>query len=824
MRRFLVLGVVSLLLGNLTIKGQTIFGEEQIISTDANGAVSVYTADLDGDGDKDVLSASEFDDKIAWYKNDGSGNFSTEIIISIDAQSVQSVYATDLDSDGDIDVLSASEFDKKLAWYENDGMGNFEEKIIVQTNPMSSKLVYAADLDGDGDMDIISGRGNRIEWYENDGAGQFSGEILIASNAMGLSSIFSADLDNDGDVDVLSSSSNDDKIAWYENDGNGDFSINIIISANADGATSVYAQDLDGDGDIDVLSASSWDDKVAWYENDGNGNFGEEIIISTDVSGAISVFAADLDEDGDIDALSAFFNEYKIAWYENDGSGNFSEEIIISANAWNANCVYAEDLDGDGDMDVLSASYTDDKIAWYENTLEDILVNSFVFQDINKNGLYEINEPQLANQKLIFLPSSKYLFSNSEGNTPFFIRSGEYQLTYEPNLLWEITTSPDTYDVTVTENAELPIYYFGFKPTRTLTKVEPNINSSPTRCSREATYWLHYSNTGTTLANGTITLEVDKRMGFISFNPEPDLIEEQTLTWNFTNLNPSFENKIELQFQMPDFNSIGEILKTQASLQLFNENEELIYSKSIDYNSEVLCSYDPNDKLVRSNLLGQSETAYISDTLLYTIRFQNTGNDVAFNIRIEDILDKKLDWTTFHPITASHGYRSELNRETGLVTFYFDDIMLPDSTSNESESHGFVLFGIASLPDIGDKTEVENTASIFFDFNPPIITNTVSTVLIELDDVGVETLEGKYAINVYPNPFSDYTMIEVEGLPQGDYRLEVLDILGRKVQILTLENGKARLERGKLESGVYFFRALEKGNLEEIGGGKVLVE
>ncbi|MFK7905150.1 MAG: T9SS type A sorting domain-containing protein, partial [Chitinophagales bacterium] len=233
------------------------------------------------------------------------------------------------------------------------------------------------------------------------------------------------------------------------------------------------------------------------------------------------------------------------------------------------------------------------------------------------------------------------------------------------------------------------------------------------------------------------------------------------------------------------------------------------------------------DKLARSNLLGQSEFAYIEDTIYYTIRFQNTGNDVAFNIRVEDILDKKLDLTTFHPITASHDYRTELNRETGLATFFFDDIMLPDSTTNEVESHGFVTFGIASLEGVGDKTELENTASIFFDFNPAIVTNTVVNTLIEEVETDIHTLvanEREYKIRVFPNPFSDYTTIEVEGLPQqGTYQLELLDVLGRKVRELKVDNGEFGIERGDLKSGVYLFRILSLNN-KLLGSGKILVE
>jgi hypothetical protein len=89
-------------------QAQTTFGPQQVISTNADGAYSVYAIDLDGDGDNDVLSASANDDKIAWYINDGNGNFSTEQIISTNANGATSVYAIDIDGDGDNDVLSAS--------------------------------------------------------------------------------------------------------------------------------------------------------------------------------------------------------------------------------------------------------------------------------------------------------------------------------------------------------------------------------------------------------------------------------------------------------------------------------------------------------------------------------------------------------------------------------------------------------------------------------------------------------------------------------------------------------------------------------------------
>jgi len=345
------------------------FGIQQVISTQANNAGSVYACDLDGDGDNDVLSASYFDHKIAWYENLGGGTFGTQQVISTQANRATEVYACDLDGDGDNDVLSASEYDDKIAWYENLGGGTFGGQQVISTQANNAGSVYACDLDGDGDNDVLSASGHddKIAWYENLGGGTFGSQQVISTQADTAHSVYACDLDGDGDNDVLSASMRDDKIAWYENLGGGTFGSQQVISTQADYAFSIYACDLDGDGDNDVLSTSLNDDKIAWYENLGGGTFGSQQVISTQGDGPRSVYACDLDGDGDSDVLSASSADNKIAWYENFGGGTFSSQQVISTQADGAMSVYACDLDGDGDNDVLSASSSDDKIAWYEN-------------------------------------------------------------------------------------------------------------------------------------------------------------------------------------------------------------------------------------------------------------------------------------------------------------------------------------------------------------------------------------------------------------------------------------------------------------------------
>jgi hypothetical protein len=353
---FIVFGMTTYIFSQVPFTTHT-------ITTDANGANSVYAVDVDGDGDVDVLSASRGDDKIAWYENDGDENF-TQHTITTSASGAYSVYAADVDGDGDMDVLSASQDDDKIAWYENDGNENFTSHTIT-TGMLEAYSVYAEDVDGDGDMDVLSGGAPGITWYENDGNENFTSHTITASSN-GAYSVYSVDVDGDGDKDVVSASRLYNEIAWYENDGNENFTSHTIPSSVFD-VRSVYAEDVDGDGDMDVLSASIEDDKIAWYENDGNENFTSHTI-TIDADGALAVYAEDVDGDGDMDVLCALWFDNEIAWYENDGNENFTHHTI-TADAVGAYSVYAADIDSDGDMDVVSASYYDDKIAWYENLI-----------------------------------------------------------------------------------------------------------------------------------------------------------------------------------------------------------------------------------------------------------------------------------------------------------------------------------------------------------------------------------------------------------------------------------------------------------------------
>lgn len=146
------------------------FGPQLIISESTTWAGTVVAADLDGDGDLDVISASTPDSQLEWYRNtDGNGNFAPKIIITYSAEWPQAVYAADIDLDGDMDVLSASSQDDRIAFYLNNGNGIFGGMQTITTSADFAKSVITADLDNDGDLDVLSASAydDEIAWYMN---------------------------------------------------------------------------------------------------------------------------------------------------------------------------------------------------------------------------------------------------------------------------------------------------------------------------------------------------------------------------------------------------------------------------------------------------------------------------------------------------------------------------------------------------------------------------------------------------------------------------------------------------------------------------------
>ena len=235
-------------------------------------------------------------------------------------------------------------------------------------------------------------------------------------------------------------------------------------------------------------------------------------------------------------------------------------------------------------------------------------------------------------------------------------------------------------------------------------------------------------------------------------------------------------------------------------------------------------SSDPNDK--QGFPIGYGAAHYIrpGTPLEYLVRFQNTGNDTAFTVRVVDTLSSWLDPATFRPGASSHPYTWDLSG-AGTLTFLYKNILLPDSNVNEPASHGFFKFTIHPRADAPLETVIHNTAEIYFDFNEAIITNTTFHRLGEnFVTVGSwQPLQPEYAVLVSPNPFSDAATLEVMGLRgNGPLLLQVFDLQGKMQLEMESEHSVFQLNKGSLPTGVYLFNIGQAGKI--VGSGKLVVQ
>ena len=260
-------------------------------------------------------------------------------------------------------------------------------------------------------------------------------------------------------------------------------------------------------------------------------------------------------------------------------------------------------------------------------------------------------------------------------------------------------------------------------------------------------------NFGEEPADGTLTFVHDPIQEFLNASPMEDSYDlaTQTITWTFTNLAPGavaiFRPKVKLDATVP----LGTPLNLNFEVTPII-GDETPWNNTIHCPMVVTGSYDPNDKAVTPGD-GDAGTIYGTDTLLtYRIRFQNTGTDTAFTVVVKDTLQMDLDMETLIPGPSSHPYTLSVEDERTLV-FTFDNIMLPDSFVNEPASNGFVFFDIRPIEGTAYGTVIENTAAIYFDFNPPVITNTITTTFeLFVNTQDPEDLE--LPISLQPNPSS----------------------------------------------------------------------
>lgn len=369
----------------------------------------------------------------------------------------------------------------------------------------------------------------------------------------------------------------------------------------------------------------------------------------------------------------------------------------------------------------------------------------------------------LSNIKLNFGSQNEYTFSNDSGNFVYYSALGNYTLTPQIENSSYFTISPANYNFNLTSTGNTETANFCISPNGVHNDL--NITLIPISVARpgfDAEYILALKNNGNQTQSGTVSLTFDDaKADYMSSLPNITSQNNNVLNWDFTGLEP-FETKVirvtlnvNSSTETPAVN-IGDVLEFSSEVTSPGTDEtpsDNLYS----FNQVVVGSYDPNDKQVVEG--SQVDISKSGDYLTYIVRFQNTGNYSAENVVVKDYLSPYLDLNTLQMVSSSHPFRSTLTQYNRLE-FFFEGINLPASSIDEQGSHGYICFKIKPIANtISLGTTINNNASIYFDYNNPINTNTVSTTFSALSNNDL-SFDGYF--NLSPNPTSSILNLHVK--------------------------------------------------------------
>ncbi len=307
------------------------------------------------------------------------------------------------------------------------------------------------------------------------------------------------------------------------------------------------------------------------------------------------------------------------------------------------------------------------------------------------------------------------------------------------------------------------------------------------------------ANVGTEKMDGSVVLRFPDWLEVLEISPAPTSQTADEIVWNFTNLNPFDHLNFLVKFKTPVGTPLGKQVEMSAKISptAGDENQTNNFDR---ISTTVVGSFDPNDKAVApKNYSPDSLAARVP--LIYTIRFQNTGNYPASSVIVRDTLSENLDWKTLEVLAASHEFEWKISGR-GIVEFNFEGINLPDSLANEPESHGFIKFSVNPKANLSLGDFVSNTAFIYFDYNDPVVTNTVKSTIEQISWVGDP--ENFHQISISPNPASDFATVSFPEILEKGSILKVFSGNGRLVQEVLADEKEVKFSVNQLPTGSCF--------------------
>jgi hypothetical protein len=446
------------------------------------------------------------------------------------------------------------------------------------------------------------------------------------------------------------------------------------------------------------------------------------------------------------------------------------------------------------------------------------------FLDSNSNGTQDIGEQNF--------PLGQFHYEvNQNGNTHHITApngvyniydinpANSYNLSYTVNANYtaNYTVTPASYsNVNVVVGSGMQVYNFPVRVTNNYADIATIL--VPTQQPRPGftyTNKIIYTNLGTqTVASGTITFNKDAIVTITGNSQGGAVLTPTGFTYNFTNLLPFEIRMITVTMQVPTIPtvSLGNLVTNSVSITPLT-GDAVPANNTATVSQIIIGSYDPNDKMEAhgEQILHSSFSA--NDFLTYTIRFENTGTASAINVRVNDVLDSKLDENSIKMESASHNY--VMDRIGNNINWKFDNIELPATSMDPIASNGYIQFKIKPKPGYAIGDIIPNTAAIYFDFNPPIITNTFQTQFVAVLSLD-EFENGSFVF--YPNPASDFVTVSLKDSANSISTISVYDVLGKMILQKTANDAVTTdtVDLSSVNPGIYFIEVQTENNVKVV--------
>ncbi|MBK7853901.1 MAG: T9SS type A sorting domain-containing protein [Bacteroidetes bacterium] len=559
---------------------------------------------------------------------------------------------------------------------------------------------------------------------------------------------------------------------------------------------------------IDTNGNLQWQNTIGGYGDDQ-----VESIQETKDGGYILGGFSESNESGNKTENSNGFNDYWIV--KIDSTGNLQWQNTIGGNGGE----FLFDVKQTSDNGYILGGYSGSNISgdktenimgsfdyWILKLTDQYnLITGKTFADLNSNSTQDIGEFSIPNKAITEINTNRFAFTQPNGfYSVAVLDSGNFSVS--PSPINYYSAVPVSHAATFTGiNQTDSLNDFAFQPLGTFNDL--CVTLTPLGAFRpgfNASYMINYENVGTTTLSPTITLYQNNLLSYVGSTVAPTATSTDSVQWSgLPVLSPFQSGSILVTLNVSAAAVIGSNIYSQCIIEPL-ANDYNVYCNYAGATSVVTGSVDPNDILVSEDTLTTTQLA-TQPFLDYTIRFQNTGNDTAFTVKIINPIDTaRLNLQTIELLNSSHPVNAKWIPYNKNMEFLFENILLPDSNINEPQSHGFVTYRIKPKTTLLAGDSITNKAYIYFDFNAPVETNTAITCIVLPTSIK-ELAKGSGQLAIFPNPAKDELNIQINTSKANNLiTVSIFDVLGNTVLSKQSATPNCKLPTAHFSKGIYF--------------------